>query len=322
MLIRSVLFATLMAAVFPNVEAQPASYPNRPIKIISPYPAGGAADTVARVVGQAMSEELGQPIIVENRAGADGNIGAKAVAISEPDGYTLLLGDVGNLTMGPAVRRSTPYDSERDFAPISQLVSAPNILVVHPSLPVTTFQEFVSYAKANPNKINYASSGTGGSAHLAGELLKRAVGIDIVHVAYKGAGPAVTDVIRGDVQSMFGLSVVLPHVREGRLRPLATTGLRRPAVLPQIPTIAELGFPGFEATAWYGLLAPAGTPPAIVARLAEVSARAVKSAAIKAKLEAAGYEVIGSTPSEFTAYIKSEKAKWSDIVNTAGIKLE
>jgi tripartite-type tricarboxylate transporter receptor subunit TctC len=265
-----------------------AAYPDRPVRIVVPYAAGGAADTVARVVGQRMSQELGQPVVIENRAGADGNIGAELVARSPADGYTVLMGDVGNLTMGPAVRRSVPYDAVRDFAPISQIVSAPNILAVHPSVPAATFKEFIAYAKANPNQLTYASSGTGGSAHLAGELLKSATGIEMVHVPYKGASAAITDVLRGDVKSMFGLSVVLPHVKEGKLRPLATTGLRRTKFLGDVPTIAESGFPGFEATAWYGLLAPAGTPEPAIAKLHEAASAALKSPEVRDKLEGAG----------------------------------
>ena len=224
-------------------------FPSKPVRLIVPYAAGGAADSIGRIVSQKMSQELGQSIIVENRAGADGNIGAEAVARAAPDGYTILIGDVGNMTMGPAVRRSTPFDSVRDFAPISLLVAAPNIFAVHPSVPANTFRDFIAYAKANPGKISYASSGTGGSAHLAGELLKKATGIDIVHIAYKGASAAIVDVLRGEVQAMFGLSVVLPHVKEGKLRALATTSLRRTSFLAQVPTIAEMGYPDFEATA-------------------------------------------------------------------------
>jgi tripartite-type tricarboxylate transporter receptor subunit TctC len=287
-----------------------------------PYAAGGAADTVARVVGQRMSQELGQPVVIENRAGADGNIGAELVARSPADGYTILMGDVGNLTMGPAVRKSVPYDAVRDFAPISQIVSAPNILAVHPSVPATTFKDFIAYAKANPNALTYASSGTGGSAHLAGELLKSATGIEMVHVPYKGASAAIADVLRGDVKSMFGLSVVLPHVKDGKLRPLAATGLRRMKSLPDLPTIAESGFPGFEATAWYGLLAPAGTPEPAVVKLHEAAATALKAPEVRDKLESSGYDIVGSTPSQFSAYIKSEQKKWSDIVKAAGIKVE
>lgn len=319
---RSLLAAGLILCLPVLAQSPAGQYPERPVRIIVPYAAGGATDSVARLVGQKMSQELGQAIVIENRAGADGNIGAELVARSAPDGYTILMGDVGNLTMGPAVRRSVPYDAVRDFAPITQLVSAPNFLAVHPSVPVNNFRDFIAYAKANPNKLSYASSGTGGSAHLAGELLKRATGIDIVHVPYKGASAAVTDVLRGDVQVMFGLSVVLPYVKDGKLRALATTGPRRMAVLPEVPTIAEMGFPGFEATAWYGLLAPAGTPKPIVARLNQVALRALQSPEVKQRLEAAGNELVGSTPDEFAAYIKSEKAKWSETVAAAGIKVE
>lgn len=320
---RCLLFAVALGLVLPAQAQLPSStYPERPVRIIVPYAAGGAADSVARLVGQKMSEALGQAVVIENRAGADGNIGAEFVARSAPDGYTLLMGDVGNLTMGPAIRRSVPYDAVRDFAPITQLVAAPNILAVHPSVPATNFQEFVAYAKAHPRKLSYASSGTGGSAHLAGELLKRAAGIDMVHVPYKGASAAITDVLRGEVPVMFGLSVVLPQVRDGKLRALATTGTNRLAVLPDVPTVAELGYRGFEATAWYGLLAPAGTPSPIVTRLHQVAVQALQSAEVRQKLEAAGNELIGNSPEEFAAYIKSEKAKWSDLVTAAGIKAE
>ncbi len=320
---RCFLFGVALSFLFPAHAQLPAGgYPERPVRIIVPYAAGGAADSVARLVGQKMSEALGQAVVIENRAGADGNIGAEFVARAAPDGYTLLMGEVGNLTMGPAVRRSVPYDAERDFAPIIQIVSAANILAVHPSVPASNFREFMTYAKANPGKLSYASSGTGGSAHLAGELLKRATGIDIVHVPYKGASAAITDVLRGDVQMMFGLSVVLPNVRDGKLKALATTGATRLGILPDVPTIAELGYPGFEATAWYGLLAPAGTPKPIVMRLHQVAVKALEAADVKQRLEAAGNQLIGSSPDEFGAYIKSEKIKWSETVRAAGIKLE
>jgi tripartite-type tricarboxylate transporter receptor subunit TctC len=316
----AVLLAALLVSV--SAVAQSESYPNRPVRFIIPYAAGGATDSIGRLVGQKMAQELGESIVVENRAGADGNIGATVVAKAAPDGYTILLGDVGNMTMGPAVRRNVPFDPVRDFAPISQLVSAPNIVVVNPSVPVNTFSEFIAYAKANPGKLSYASSGTGGSAHLAGELLKRATGIDMIHVPYKGASAAIPDVLRGEVQVMIGLSPVLPLVRDQRLRPLATTGLKRTTFLPEIPAIAEVGFPGFEATAWYGLFAPAGTPKAVLSRLHDVAIKALKSPDVKSKLEAAGNEVIGSNPEDFAAYIRSELKKWADVVAAAGIKVE
>ena len=314
--------AALLAAFACGAVAQPGGYPDRPIRLVVPYAAGGAADTLARIVGQSMSVDLGQPIVVENRTGADGNIGAESVARSTPDGYTVLLGDVGNLTMGPAVRKSTPYDAIRDFSPIVRLGSAPNLLVVHPSVPAKSFEEFIAYAKANPNKLSYASSGTGGSAHLAGELLKGATGIEMVHVPYKGASAAIVDVLRGDVQVMFGWSVVLAPVRDGKLRALASTGATRSKSLPDLPTIAELGFPGFEAVGWYGLLAPAGTPRSAVVRLNESAAKALQQREVREKLEAAGYHLIGGSPEEFAAYIKSESTKWSGVVAKAGIKVE
>lgn len=319
LLSRGLLLVAAAAAAAPCVAQ---SYPERPIRMVIPYAAGGAADALGRIVGQKMSQELGQPIVAENRTGADGNIGAETVARAAPDGYTILVGDVGNLAMGPVVRKSTPYDPVRDFVPITQLASAPNILVVHPTVPVKTFAEFIAYAKANPNKMSYASSGTGGSAHLAGELLKSATGIDMVHVPYKGASAAVVDVLRGDVQVMFGWSVVLPHVRDGKLRALATTGPARAKSLADVPTIAEMGLPGFEAVGWYGLLAPAGTPRAAIVRLHEAATRALRAPEVREKLEAAGYQIIGSAPEEFAAYIKAETSKWGGVVAKAGIKVE
>lgn len=303
-------------------QAQAPSYPDRLVRFIVPFTAGGAADMVARTVGQKISLEVNQQIIVENRVGGDGNIGAEFVARSAPDGYTILLGFVGNIVVAPLLSRSVPFDPVRDFAPISVLVAAPNILVVHPSFPATTFGEFIAYVKANPGKVNFASSVPGGPAHLAGEFLKRAAGINMVHVPYKGASQAIVDVMGGEVQAMIGLSVVLPQVKAGKLRALATTGLRRLPLLPQVPTVAELGFPGFEATAWYGLLAPAGTPAPIVSRLHDLSVRALKSPDVTARMEAAGNDIIGGTPEAFAAYIKTETRKWGEIVAAAGVKVE
>ncbi len=300
----------------------PGSYPDRPVRFIVPFTAGGAADMVARTVGQKIAAELNQQIIVENRVGGDGNIGAEFVARSAPDGYTILLGFVGNIVVAPLLSRSVPFDPVRDFAPICVLVAAPNILVVHPSFPARTFAEFIAYVKANPGKVNFASSVPGGPAHLAGEFLKRAAGINMVHVPYKGASQAIVDVMGGEVQAMIGLSVVLPQVKAGKLRALATTGARRLPLLPQVPTVAELGFPGFEATAWYGLLAPAGTPQPIVARLHDLSVRALKSPDVTARMEAAGNDIVGGTPDAFAAYIKTETRKWGEIVAAAGVKVE
>jgi tripartite-type tricarboxylate transporter receptor subunit TctC len=319
---RLLLAASLGCVVAVHAQSPSGGYPAKPIRIIVPYAAGGATDLVARLVGQKMSEALGQTVVVENRAGADGTIGADMAARAAPDGYTLLMGDVGTLTMGPAVRPSLPYDAERDFTPIIQLISAANILAIHPSVPASNFREFIAYAKAHPGKLSYASSGTGGSTHLAGELLKKAAGIDMLHVPYKGGSAAMTDLLRGEVQLTFGLTLTLPNVREGKLTALAVTSPTRLAVLPAVPTIAESGYPGFEATTWYGLLAPAGTPKSIVTRLHQVASQALQSADVRQKLEAGGHQLIGNSPDEFAAYIKSEKVKWTDIVSAAGIKAE
>jgi tripartite-type tricarboxylate transporter receptor subunit TctC len=320
---RSFLLAAALVFLVPAQAQSPSGgYPERPIRIVAPAPPGGAMDTLARLLGQKMSEALGQAVVVENRPGADGNIGAEFVARAPADGYTLLLGDVTILTMGPAVRRSVPYDAERDFAPIVQLVSSANILAIHPAVPASNFREFVNYAKAHPGKLSYASTGRGGSVHLAAELLKRATGVDMLHVPYKGASAAIVDVLRGDVPVTFGLSQVLPQVRDGKLKALATTGASRMAVLPEVPTIAEQGYPGFEVTSWYGLLAPAGTPRAIVTRLHQVSVQALQAADVRQKLEAAGNQLIANSPDEFAAYIKAEKAKWTEVASAAGIKAD
>ena len=298
------------------------SYPDRPIRVVVPFTAGGGADQIARNVGQKMSEQMGQPLVTDNRVGADGNIATEIGAHAAPDGYTLLLGYVGNLAIGPALKRKLPFDSVRDFAPITQLAAAPNILVVHPSVPAKNFPEFIAYVKANPKKVNFSSATVGSPGHLTGEFLNRAAGIEMTHIPYKGAAQAIVDVIGGQIPAMFGVSTVMPQVQAGKLRALATTGTRRFTLLPQVPTIAESGFPGFEATAWYGLLAPARTPQTVVTRLHGEAVRALKAPEVKERLEAAGFEVVGSTPDAFAAYIKSEISKWREVAEAAGTKLD
>ncbi len=298
------------------------SYPERPIRVIVPFTAGGGADLIARTVGQKLSEQLGQQLVADNRVGADGNIATEIGAHAAPDGYTLLLGYVGNLAIGPALKRKLPFDPVRDFAPITQLAAAPNILVVHPSVPAKNFPEFIAYVKANPKKVNFSSATVGSPGHLTGEFLNRAAGIEMTHIPYKGAAQAIVDVIGGQIPAMFGVSTVMPQVQAGKLRALATTGTRRFTLLPQVPTIAESGFPGFEATAWYGLLAPARTPQTVVTRLHGEAVRALKAPEVKERLEAAGFEVVGSTPDAFAAYIKSEISKWREVAAAAGTKLD
>jgi tripartite-type tricarboxylate transporter receptor subunit TctC len=298
------------------------SYPERPIRVIVPFTAGGGADLIARTVTQKMSEDVGQPLVIDNRVGADGNIGAEMAAHAVADGYTILLGYVGNLAIGPALRRKLPFDPARDFAAITMLAAAPNIFVVHPSVPANDLREFIAYVKANPRKVSFSSAVVGSPGHLAGELLNHAAGIEMVHIPYKGAAQAIVDVMGGHVQAMFGVSTVIPHIRSGKLRALATTGAHRSPLLPKVPTIAESGFPGFEASAWYGLLAPARTPREIILQLHAAAARALKMPEVTDKLEAGGFDVVESTPEAFTAYIKSEIKKWREIVAVSGIKVD
>ena len=311
-----ILFAFTAAAM-----AQ--SYPNRPIRFVVPFAPGGSTDTLARTIGQKLTEALRQQVVVDNRSGANGNIGMEIVAHAAPDGYTILLGYIANLGIGPGLYAKLPFDPVRDYAPITQLASSPNILAVHPSLPVKSFREMIAYAKTNPKKLNFASSGVGSIGHLTGELLNRSAGVDMVHVPYKGSGQAVIDLLGGQVQMMFsGMSSVMPHIKAGRLRALAVTGAQRSPAVPDVPTIAESGFPGFAATAWYGVLATAGTPKPIVNRLHDEIVRALALPDVKERLNNVGFELVGGTPDEFAAFIKSEIAKWAKVVKASGAKPE
>ena len=297
-------------------------YPSRPVKIIAPQAPGGGVDLVARIMAERLGRAMGQTFIVDNQAGVGGAIAAQATARAQPDGYTLMIGYVATHGTNPAVRKS-PYDPVRDFTPIAMLGGTPNLLVVSSKMPVNTLQEFVVYAKANPTKVNFASAAVASPGHLSGELLNLAAGIHMQHVPYKGAGQAVVDLVGGQVQVMVsGMSAVMPHIKAGRLRPLAVTGARRSPAVPEVPTIAESGFPKFEATAWYGVLAPAGTAPAIVTRLNTEILRALKLPDVKERLEYVGFEIVGSTPAAFGAYIKSEIIKWAPVVKAAGVKPE
>ncbi len=299
------------------------SYPTRPVRVVVPFAPGGATDIVTRVVAQKLTEAWGQSVVVDNRPGAGGNIGADVVAKSPPDGYTVVMGALSTHAVNPHLYPKMPYDAVKDFAPITLLAVAPNILVVHPSVPARNFQEFIAYAKANPTKVNFASAAVASPGHLSGELLNFAAGIHMQHVPYKGAGQAVVDLVGGQVQVMVsGMSAVMPHIKAGRLRPLAVTGARRSPAVPEVPTIAESGFPKFEATAWYGVLAPAGTAPAIVTRLNTEILRALKLPDVKERLEYVGFEIVGSTPAAFGSYIKSEITKWAPVVKAAGVKPE
>ncbi len=321
LMIRLTLAAWLaFAAVAPAAAQQ---YPNRPIRFVVPFAPGGSTDTLARTLGLKLTDALQQQVVVDNRSGANGNIGMEIVAHAAPDGYTIVLGYIANLGIGPGLYAKLPYDPIKDYAPITQLASSPNILAVHPSLPVKSFREMIAYAKTNPKKLNFASSGVGSIGHLTGELLNRSAGIDMVHVPYKGSGQAVIDLLGGQVQMMFsGMSSVMPHIKAGKLRPLAVTGAQRSPAVPDVPTIAESGFPGFEATAWYGVLATARTPKAIVNRLHGEIVRALALPDVKERLNNVGFELVGSTPDEFAAFIKSEITKWTKVVRAAKISAE
>jgi tripartite-type tricarboxylate transporter receptor subunit TctC len=297
-------------------------YPSRPVRVIVPFAPGGPNEIIARLVAHELAGALGQPFIVENRPGAGGNIGTDFVAKSPPDGYTLLSAGPGSLVINPLLG-AVPYDPARDFAPIAIVATAPNVLVVHPAVPAQSVGELIALARSRPGALNYASGGIGSTPHLAAALFAAMAGIRIAHVPYKGTGPAVTDLLGGQVQmAVLGIPTVLPHVRSGKLRPLAVTGKRRSPELPEVPTVDEAGVAGYEVSPWYGLLAPAATPSAIVARLsAEVNA-VVRRAEFKQKLAAQGAEPEGSTPEEFAAYLRAEAARWAPVVKASGARAE
>ena len=315
----------LLACVFFVAAAPPASaqaWPSRPVRIVVAYPAGGATDIYARQLAAGMQEILGQPVLVENRAGATGIIGFDHVAKSAPDGYTLGIG-LGALTIMPSLHSKLPFDVLRDFAPISVMLYSQNVLIVNPSLPVKSVKELIALAKSQPGKLNYASSGLGATPHLSMELLKSMAGIDINHVPYKGDAPAVTDVIAGQVQmycSTIGGSI--QHVRSGRVRALAVTGKVRAAALPDIPTMEEAGLPGYEIVSWYGLIAPARTPPEIIDRLNAAVVKVVSNPEMREKIIASGSDPATNTPAQFQALIRDNIARFGEIARAAGVRPE
>jgi tripartite-type tricarboxylate transporter receptor subunit TctC len=314
---RAVLLA-LLPLTTPGVLAQ--NYPARAIRLIVPSSPGGGTDIVGRILAQKMSEQLGQQVVVDNRAGAGTIIGNDAVAKSAPDGYTLLMG-LSTLAINPSMFATLPYDALRDFAPISQTVSSPNILTVHTSVPAKTVKEFVALAKSKPGGITFGSAGLGTSPHLSGELLKVLARIDIVHVPFKGSGQSIISLLAGEISANFtSLPTAMSYIKVGRLRGLGVTTLKRAQALPDVLSIAEAGVPGYEATQWFGLLAPAGTPRPIIDRLYQESSRALRSADVKERMTAEGLEVVGGTPEEFATYIRAETDKWTKVIKAAGIK--
>jgi tripartite-type tricarboxylate transporter receptor subunit TctC len=300
-----------------------ASYPTRPVSLVLAFPPGGASDVLARILGRKLEQVLGQPIVIENRPGAGGNIAAEQVAHAPADGHTLLLGNNSILATNAALYQKINFDPVRDFAPVGLVGSQANILVVNPNVPARSLAELIALAKANPGKLNYASSGHGLAAHLAGELFKTEAKVNLVHVPYKGANPALQDVIAGHVQMMFATaSSVVSHIQDGKVRALAVTTLKRTALMPNLPTIDELGLRGFDATTWHGVVAPAKTSPEIVRTLNRALAETLADPGVRASLDRLGVDIAGGSPEDFAAYIRSEIPKWTAIVKASGAKLD
>jgi tripartite-type tricarboxylate transporter receptor subunit TctC len=315
----SCLVGTLLTLTLGAASAQ--DWPNRPVRLVVPYPAGGAVDIVARALAEKLSTALAQTVIVENKAGAGGLIGADAVAKSAPDGYTVVMGTVSSHAIAPAVYRKMPYDAETDFAAVSLVALTPYIITVNAAVPVKTLRELVSYAKANPDKLNFGSSGTGTTPHLAGELFNTMAGTKITHVPYKGSAPMVVDLLGGQVQVAFD-NTVIPNIKAGKLRGLAVTGPARLAAVADIPTAAEAGLPAYEAVGWMGLYGPKGLPMSIRNRLAAETAKAAATPDFMAKMEGLGFQARTGNPAEFDAYLKTETSKWAKVVKDAGVPQE
>ncbi len=319
----SALVTVAALVLAPVAGAQAPAYPAKPIRLVVPFPPGGATDILARAVAQKLTEAWGQQVLVDNRPGAGGNIGSELVAKAAPDGYTLEMGTVGTHAINASLYAKMPYDHVKDFVPVILVAGVPNVLVVHPSVPVNTVAELIAYAKANPGKLNFASSGSGTSIHLSGELFKVMAGVQMTHVPYKGSAPAMQDLLGGQVQLMFdNLPPSLPQIKAGKLRALAVTSATRAPALPDTPTVAEAGLPGFEASSWFGILAPAGTPPAIVAKLNAEIARWLATPEAKEKMLALGANAVGGTPEDFARHIAAETAKWAKVVRDSGAKVD
>ena len=301
--------------------AQP--YPTKPIRFVVPYPAGGPLDTVARLLGQKVAEGTKQPVIVDNKPGAGGNIGADAVAKSPPDGYTILMGAVATHAINPTLYASIPYDPVKDFIPVTQVASTPNVLVVNPSVPASNVREFIAYAKSNPGKLNFGSGSPGSAGHLAGELFKAMAGVEMTHVPYKGAAPAMNDLIGGQIQLMFdNLASSLGQVRAGRIKALAVTTAKRTALAPELPTVAESGLPGFDISTWFGIFVPAGTQREAVDRLHAEFTRALAAPDVREKMLGLGAEPVGNRPEEFAAYIRAEADKYARVIKASGARAD
>ena len=320
------LAPTLVLAALACV-ALPASaqsdFPHKAIRFVVPAAAGGPTDLTARLIAQEMQKALGQPVVVEPKPGAGGNVGADAVAKSAPDGYTILMATIGTHAINQTLYKSLPFDPVKDFAPVTQVVQYPLVFVVHPSVPAKNVKEFVDYAKANPGKLNRASGGSGTSMHLSGELFRSMAGLDLPHIPYKGSAPALNDLAGGQVQLMFdSMMTAMPLVKAGKLRAIGTTGTARSGAAPDVPTIAEQGMPQYSAAGWIGVVAPAKTPPEIIAKLRNAVVSALRTPSVAERLTSQAAEIVGSTPEEFGAFMKAETAKWAVAVKASGATVE
>ena len=320
---RAALFSAAATLLVLGAPAIAADYPSRPVTLVVAFTPGGPSDVLARIVGKKMADLLGQPFVIENRPGAGGNIAADSVAHATPDGYTLLMGNNSTLATNEALYKHITYSPQKDFIPITLIGTQANILVVNNDVPAHSLKELIALAKAQPGKLNFASSGYGAAAHLAGELFKTEAQVDIVHVPYKGAAPALQDVIAGHDQIMFATAAsVIGQINGGQVRALAVTTLKRTTVLPDLPTMDEAGLKGFEASTWHGLVAPVGTPPQVIAALHQAAIKALHDPGVQTSLAKLGVDIVGDTPQEFEAYIKAEIPKWTAIVKTSGATLD
>lgn len=319
--LRPVLIAGAALVLAASAHAQ--QFPTKPIRIIVAYPPAGTTDILARLVGQRMTESWGQPVITDNRAGAAGNIGTEIAARATPDGYTLLMGTAGSHSVNPNLYRKLNWHPIRDFAPISLVAIVPNIMVVNNSLPVKSVKELIAYAKANPGKLNYGSPGNGSTAHLSMEMFKSMTGTSLVHIPYKGSAPVLADLIGGQISiTIDNMPVYLPQVKAGKIRALAVSPAKRSPAAPELPTIAEAGVPGYDSGAWFGLLAPAGAPKPVVAKLAAETARILKMREVHERISELGAEPVGGTPEQFAALIKADGLKWARVIRDAKVELQ
>jgi tripartite-type tricarboxylate transporter receptor subunit TctC len=319
-----VLLPVVLAASWAGLaQAQsPDGFPNRPIKIVVPFPPGGATDIIARVIAQKLTEQMGPPVIVENKAGANGNIAAEFVAKAQPDGYTLLY-NTSSIALSPALYKKLNYDVRTDFAPVILTSAVPLLLSINPSVPANNIREFIDLMRAKPNALSYGSAGIGNITHLGSFLFLQSQGLVATHVPYKGSGPSVVATVAGEIQfNMEPLTVGLPYVKDKRIKAIAVTNLKRSSVLPEVPTLNETVMPGFEVATWQGILAPAKTPPEIVNRLNAEVTKALASAEVKEKLQAQGADLLGSTPEQYAAYLKSEIERWSKVVKSSGVQFD